>query len=104
AKRIVDELEYIVTEFKMTNFFFQDSNFFGPNEFGEKRSIAIGNEIIKRNLKINFIINSRLNDISTEAFKVLKKAGLDGVFVGIETSSNSRLKRFNKGIQENTIW
>ena len=60
-------------------------------------------EISKRNMNISFDIDCRVNDVNEELFLKLKKAGLRGVFLGIESFSQRVLDTLNKNItvQEN---
>ena len=94
---IVDEIAEIVTEHNINSFFFVDDNFIGPGKAGKLRGAEIAEKILTRNLKINFTISCRANDVEMPLFKLLKKAGLTRVFVGLESGVQSVLDRFQKG-------
>ena len=98
AGNVVDEIEMLYKKYKVHNFMFNDANFIGGITSGRQRALDIANEIIKRNLKIEFRIQCRANDIDRELFKTLKDAGLTRVYVGIESGSQPQLDRYQKDI------
>lgn len=98
AKNVVDELECLNNKYKPKRFMFVDDNFIGIGKRGKLRTIEIAQELIKRNLKISFMISCRVDDVEPVLFKLLIKAGLVEVFLGIESFSIEELKFFNKQI------
>ncbi|RKY89853.1 radical SAM protein [candidate division KSB1 bacterium] len=96
-ENVVDEIEYLNKKFNFTRFTFIDDQFIGPGENGKSHSVGIAENILKRNLKVGFAIACRANDIEKNLFKLLKRAGLATVFIGVESGFNEGLKRFNKG-------
>ena len=50
-------------------------------------------ELIKRKLKIRFVIETHLRILDSELIKILKKAGLKAVKVGIESANEDILKK-----------
>lgn len=96
-KNIVAEIEYLTTTFKTPAIFFIDDNFIGPGKVGKRRATEIAEEILKRGLDIKFTLYCRANDIEESLFKLLKRAGLVRVFVGIESGMQTVLDRYNKG-------
>ena len=56
-------------------------------------------EIIKENLKIDFLIETHLKNLDDELIALLKKAGLKMVYIGIESSNPEVLK----GIKRFTV-
>lgn len=93
---IVNEIEFLIVKYKCKNITFTDENFFGIGQSGKKRVFEIASEIIKRDIKIEFSFDCRVDSIEKEIFKHLKKAGLRSVYLGIENSVDSVLKRWNK--------
>ncbi len=91
-----DELEWVVKKWGADIFVFNDDNFFGPGKRGKERAYQIGEEILKRGLKIYFAIPAAVNDVDMDLFRFLKKAGLRSVFLGIESMNQSDLKFLNK--------
>jgi anaerobic magnesium-protoporphyrin IX monomethyl ester cyclase len=100
ASNIVDEIEYLHTEFGATEFAFADEQFMGFGEEGRLRALALASEILHRNLKVKWYIETRSSDVSYEIFKILREAGLRAVFMGIESGYEPTLvKSFKKGIR-----
>lgn len=67
--------------------------------FAEK----LADELIKRELNINFIAFFRFEkNLKYNVLEKLSKAGLNGIFFGLESGSERILKLMNKGIDINT--
>ncbi len=98
-KNVVDEMEYLQKKYNPIAFSICDDNFIGIGNRGKIRAREIANEIIKRELKISFYISCRVDDVEIELFKLLKKAGLTSVFLGVENFSQSELDFFNKFVK-----
>lgn len=96
AKNVVDEIEYLQKKYNLSIFSIYDDNFIGIGQKGKLRAKEIANEIIRRELKISFYISCRVDDVEPELFKLLKKAGLYCVFLGVENFSQPELDYFNK--------
>jgi len=94
---IVAEIEHIINHYGTKSFYFVDDNFLPDHEFGVARANKIVALILKRGLKIRFSIECRADDIKEETFQLLKKAGLQKVFVGFESGSDAVLRRYRKG-------
>ncbi|MBE0662557.1 MAG: B12-binding domain-containing radical SAM protein [Bacteroidales bacterium] len=97
---VVDEIESIISTYGITTFLFIDDNFLGCEKFIQGRINAFCREIRTRNLRINFEVSARSNDLKYQLVKELKKEGLSRVYIGLESGSVNQLKRYNKG---NTI-
>lgn len=91
-KNIVDELIYWKKEFNAQAFIFRDPVF----SINKKHTMELCNEIINRDVRINFIIETHLRILDEELIDILKKAGLVGVKVGIESSNLNVLKEANR--------
>ncbi len=86
--KIVDEIEYWKKEFKIKMFIFRDPVF----SINKKHTISFCEEILKRNINIRFVIETHLRILDSELIKILKKAGLKGVKVGVESGDEQVLK------------
>ncbi|MFQ5963901.1 MAG: B12-binding domain-containing radical SAM protein [Candidatus Scalinduaceae bacterium] len=95
-ENIVDELYYLCEDYGERYFYFADANFFGPGKKGKERACEIARLIKGKDLKINFGIECRVNDIEDASIGKLVEAGLNDVFLGIESGNNSSLNRFKK--------
>lgn len=98
SRNVIEEIDLLYNQFGIRNIFFNDANFILGKGKGCKRVIDISYEILKRNFDLHFVLQCRSNDVEEELFALLKKAGLRGVFLGVESGSQSMLDRFKKDI------
>ena len=99
AKNIVDEIEECIKKYKMHSFRFTDATFEDPAEIGRKKAEEVFDEILRRQLKVSMHIFSRSELIDQKNEIYLKKgydAGLECVYLGIESGNNDDLKVYNK--------
>jgi len=93
AKPVVDEME------SLNNLGFPQINIaddlFTANK---KHCIEICDEILDRGLKIKWSSFARVDTVSPEVMKKMKKAGCDSVSFGVETANEEILKTIRKGI------
>ena len=86
-KKIVDEME--IWKNKGVNMFiFRDPVF----SINKKHTIEFCKELVQRDLKIRFVIETHLRILDTELIKKLKEAGLKGVKVGVESYDENVLQ------------
>jgi len=96
-ENVVDELEYdikLCPQVLKGEFFFEDDTF----TVEKQRAILICREILKRNLKITFSVNARVDNADSEMFTMMKKAGCRELLVGFESGAQSILDNVNKNI------
>jgi len=97
-KNVVDEIEYDIKlcpkVLKGGEFFFEDDTF----TVNKERAILICEEILKRNLKIIFSVNARVDNKDLEMFKIMKKAGCRELLVGFESGNQAILDKMHKNI------
>lgn len=95
-KNVVDEMEYDINlcpeVLNGGEFFFEDDTF----TVNKNRAIEICEEILKRNLKITFSVNARVDTADEELFKMMKRAGCRELLVGFESGDDEILKRIHK--------
>jgi radical SAM superfamily enzyme YgiQ (UPF0313 family) len=96
AENVVDEMEMLVKKLKVGVIAFDDDNFMGPGSAGKERAKKVADEILKRNLKVSYIFPCRPNDVDYDLFSYLKKSGLNGVFLGIDSMNQRSLDLFNR--------
>lgn len=104
VSQIVDEIKYWIKTVGTNKFVFRDPVF----SINRKHTIDLCNKIITENLKIQFLVETHLNNLDDELIILLKKAGLKLVYIGIESSNANILKdikRFtvNQDDQQNKI-
>lgn len=98
-ENIVDEIEYLNKEYKVSTFYFTDSTFEDPGESGRKKAEGVFSELIKRKLEVGLQIYTRAELITKGSRDYLKnayKAGLECVYLGIEAGNAKDLKLYNK--------
>lgn len=93
--KVVDEIESIISSLGITKFSMMDDDFIGPGKTRE-HARRIAEEIIARKLKINLSIECRADEVDEDLLKLLKEAGLTGVFLGIESGVQRQLDTYNK--------
>ena len=94
AKNIVDELEEIKNKYNVRDVTMWSDTFTFRKEF----VMAVCNEILARNLKINWMCNSRVNTIDLEMLKKMKQAGCSIISFGVESGVQEVLDNAKKGI------
>lgn len=82
SKRLIEEMMYFYKKLNVKNFIFRDPVF----TIHRKHTIELCEEIIKTGIKFNICIEAHLKDIDVELVKILKKAGVKLIYVGIESS------------------
>ncbi len=91
-KNLVDEIEMLNNSYGYEKFVFRDPVF----SINRSKTLELCNEIIKRKIKIYFLIETHLNNLDTELIKNLSAAGLKMVYVGIESSNINVLNDINR--------
>ena len=61
---------------------FSEIQFFSINR---KHTIAFCNKVIEEKLDITFMVETHLNNLDDEMIPLLRKAGLELVYVGVES-------------------
>lgn len=97
-ERIVDDVEYI-KKLGAKGIFFREDNF----TFNKKRVIDFCELLLKKNIKIDWAIETRIDSVDEEMMELMTRAGLVGCFVGVEALTDRMLEIFNKGITVSQI-
>lgn len=95
-RQVVDEIEACVTQFGAKKVSFVDDDFFGPFRKEETHAHQVAKEIIARKLETEILISVQPNDVQTEVFALLKKAGLKSVILAVDNFCPAVLKRYGK--------
>jgi radical SAM superfamily enzyme YgiQ (UPF0313 family) len=95
-ENVVDEMEQDIRlcpqVLKGGEFFFEDDTF----TVDKSRAMGICNEILKRNLKLIFSVNARVDTADEEMFRLMKRAGCRELLVGFESGDQGMLDRMHK--------
>lgn len=89
---VVDEIEYDVKKFGIREISFVDSIF----TLFHKRVMEICEEIIARNIKVNWFCNARVNTVSESLLRGMRSAGCHRIYFGVESGSQSILNIIRK--------
>ncbi len=96
AKKVVDDLEFLVKSYGIDSFIFSDSNFFIDRE----RAKAMCQEILNRGLKIKWgEANGRTENLikyDDDLWNLMVKSGLYSILVGAESGLPEALKAIEK--------
>jgi anaerobic magnesium-protoporphyrin IX monomethyl ester cyclase len=88
VENIIDEIKYWQKTIGANKFVFRDPVF----SIDRKHTIKFCEEVIKQKLAITFMVETHLNNLDDEMIKLLGAAGLELVYVGIESASHVVLK------------
>lgn len=93
ARRVVDEIKYLINNYKIHAIFFLDDNLFANRQ--RLREIC---DLIKKE-KLDFIwgANARVDNITEEIIIAAKEAGCKQITFGFESGSQRILDLLNKG-------
>ncbi len=90
---IIEEIQYWKEKLKTNKFVFRDPVF----SINKKHTVELCKKIIEKKLDIKFMVETHLNNLDDEMINLLSKAGLELVYVGIESADSfvlDDMKRF----------
>ena len=99
VKRAVDDIEAILEKSFRSEITINDDSF----GLDEERAIEFCQEILSRELKLNWTAKTRVDCISEETLHWMKKSGCNGISYGVESGSQEILKNINKRITVDQI-
>ena len=88
VKNVVAEIKHWIKNANTNKFVFRDPVF----SINRKYTVDLCNEIIKENLKIEYLVETHLKNLDDELILLLQKSGLKMVYIGIESSNSEVLK------------
>ena len=91
--KIIFEIEFLSKKYEMLNF-----QMLG-NTLPKKNLNLLLKKIIKINKNFHFFSEARADQLKSNDYKLLKKAGFTTLQIGIEAFSKSYLKKINKGVK-----
>jgi anaerobic magnesium-protoporphyrin IX monomethyl ester cyclase len=92
---IAGEIEDCITKYKINSFHFKSDSFTWNKSF----VIGLCKEILSRNLKIQWLCNSRVDMLDSEILSWMKKAGCWAIGLGVESGNQDILDKIGKGIK-----
>lgn len=98
---IINQIEFLNKNYGIKEIHIEDDNF----TINKKYVIDFCNKLINKNLGITFTFPNgiRVDTLNSSLIKLMKKAGLYSVSVGIESGSDRILKLMNKNLTTSTI-
>jgi len=96
--RVLEEISY-VAERGSGRLWFADPNF----SFSEKRVVGILEGILHRNLEVEMWIETRADMLSSELLRLLARAGVHTLALGLESAVPRVLERSGKAIEPDAI-
>ena len=93
---VLAEMAYLADRFPGSILKFHDDQFIGPGKRGWEDAMSFAHTLKDSNIDVRFSIFARSDTIEPELFRILKAAGLESVFVGVESGSQRELDLFNK--------
>lgn len=91
---VIEEVEECIEKYNIRDFIFWSDLFTADLTWVQK----LCRSIIEKGLKINFSANTRVDTIDFETMTLLKKAGCDMLYVGVESGSQEILDKMGKRI------
>lgn len=91
-ENIIKEIEFLMNNYGVNGFVFREQAFTHNRE----RTLKFCNEIIKKELKIKWLIETRFDNTDIELLKDMKGAGCFRIHYGVETGDEALLKSKGK--------
>lgn len=92
--KVVDEIERDIKRYGVDEFLFWTESF----TLNRKFALQVCQEIIRRGLRIRFVVNSRVDHVDQELLSTLKKSGCFMIGFGIESADNKILTAMRKRV------
>jgi radical SAM superfamily enzyme YgiQ (UPF0313 family) len=95
AESVLDEIDYIVKRFP----YVKEIRFFDDNfAYDQERALKICEGIIRRRYGRTFYASARVDNVSYELFRAMRRAGFWGVMLGLESMVQKDLDAIRKGV------
>ncbi len=94
ANRIISEIEYLIKNYEAKGIYFREDNF----TLNSKRTIEFCENLIKKNIKISWACETRVDNLSEDLIKLMSESGCKAFYFGIESGSQRILDFLNKKI------
>lgn len=99
ANYVVDMVKYLKQKYAIREFAFQDECLLSFKE----RAIEISEQFLRKNLKISWTIQARVDQVESKVLRLFKKAGCWQIQIGIESGDEKVLRILQKGIRKEQI-
>jgi len=105
GRAVNDVVQEMVELYKLgvRQIMFLDPEFIGPGEVGNERAKDFAKQLQGAGISLKFMFSCRADGVDKKLFSMLQQAGLDRVFLGIESGSPRALNLYEKGLTIKTI-
>jgi len=94
AERIVSDIEYLIEHYGAGGIYFREDNF----TLNQARLRKFCNLLIERGIKIPWVCESRVSNLSRDLVEMMSRAGVKGFYFGVESGSQRILDFLRKDI------
>ncbi len=98
-QKVIDEMIYFHNKLKVKNFIFRDPVF----SLNREHTLKLCEKLIDHKIKFNICIETHLKNIDNELAKLMKRAGIKLIYVGIETSDENVKTNVNRSSENNNL-
>lgn len=99
AENVVDEIEWLVSDFNAKHIAFSDDTF----TLSRRRVEAICDEIRRRGIDVEWSCSSRVDTTNEDMLKKMKEAGCSAIYFGVESASPRILDFYRKKIDSEKV-
>lgn len=100
TERLISEIEFIIEKYGIYDFHFLHDLF----TFHQQKVIDFCKQVIAKQLPIRWICSIRVDTVNESLIRIMKEAGCQKVFLGIETASAKLQKVIRKNLNISNIW
>ncbi len=93
-QRVIDEIKYMIDTFKTKGIYFINDNF----TLKRKATIELCNLLEKNKFDLEWVCDTRVNLVSREILRKMRKAGCKTIWFGVESGSPHVLEKINRDI------
>ena len=93
AQRVYEDVKYVQKTYGVKAIYFREDHF----TMNKKRVIDFCDLILKDNNPIKWLCETRVDSLDYEQLKLMKRAGCEAFYIGVESGSQRLLDFFKKG-------